>query len=79
MPSQSAARGQLRIASRHLSTENLQLPLGWETPVVSWWTSVRPEDEIHDEHDHYDRDNITNRENDLDVGRTMDTLQVTEI
>ena len=62
MPPKKAAKCQLHLASIHSSTENLRLPLRQVTPCLSCGTSVLPEDEIHNKHDHNDEENTADME-----------------
>jgi len=65
MPPKNAARGQLRLARIRSSTENLWLPLGRVTPILSLGASVLPEHEIHDEDNHDDEENTADMEDAL--------------
>jgi len=65
MPPKKAARGQLRLASIHSSTENLRSSLGRVPSIPTRRASVLPEDEIDDEDDDDDKENIADMEDAL--------------
>jgi hypothetical protein len=68
MPPNKAARGQLRLVGIRSSTENLSLPLGRVTPILTRGTSILPEDEIHHEDDPKDEENTADMEDALSDG-----------
>jgi len=68
MPPKKAARGQLGLASIRSSTENLRLPVGRVTPILTRGASVPQEDESHDEDDHDDDENTADMEDALSDG-----------
>ena len=56
------------MASIRSSTENLGLPLGRVTPILTRGASVPPEDEIHDEDDHNNEENTADMEDVMSDG-----------
>jgi len=56
---------RLHLASICSSIENLRSPLCGVTPILTWWASVRLQDEILDKSDQVKDDNTTDIEDDL--------------
>jgi hypothetical protein len=65
VPSKIAAKGQLRLASIHLSIDNQRRPLGQVTAILTRGACILPKDELHEEEDHDNEENSADIEDAL--------------